>query len=96
MAIKSDRDPRSVCHNKSFAIFKAIAMRINYPVCDSDQASVDDLTRYATRRRLRIGQGYQVCATQVQDCYLLERATRGMRCLRYDYEDRVVGLISKH
>ena len=60
-------------------------------VCDRDEASVGYPTRFATRNATAIGQVYQVCATQVQGCYLLEGATRGMRCLRYEYRDRVVG-----
>ena len=56
-------------------------MRIDDQVCEGDEASVDDTTRYEIRKATAIGQVYQVCATQVQECYVLERATRGMRCL---------------
>ena len=66
-------------------------MGINNQVSDRDQASVCDTTRYATRKATAIGQVHKVCATQVQGCYLLEIATRGKRCLRYDDRDMVVG-----
>ena len=68
-----------------------IAIGINNQVSDRDQASVCDTTRYATRKATAIGQVHKVCATQVQGCYLLEIATRGKRCLRYDDRDMVVG-----
>ena len=58
-------------------------MRIDDQVCEGDEASVDDTTRYEIRKATAIGQVYQVCATQVHECYVLERATRGMRCLWY-------------
>ena len=61
--------------SKAIAIKDVIAMRIDDQVCEGDEASVDDTTRYATRKATATGQLYQVCATQVQDRYLLEKAT---------------------
>ena len=59
-------------------------------VCDRDQASVGYTTRSTTRRTTVIGQVYQVCVTQEQGRYRLERATCGKQCPRHGDQDRVV------
>ena len=70
---------------------KVIEIAIRDQVCDQDQASVGYATRSTTRKVTAIGYVYSVCATQVQDYYLLVRATRGRRCLRHEDRDKVVG-----
>ena len=73
----SGRDQRGMCHIMWSAIIKAIAIKdviaigIKDQVRDRDQANIDNMTLYATIKATAIGQVYQVCATQVQDCYLL-------------------------
>ena len=70
---------------------EVIEVVISDQVCDRDQASVGYTTRSATRKGTAIGQVHQVCAPQVQGCYLLERTTRDMRCLRHWDRDMIVG-----
>ena len=77
--------------SKAIAIKEAIEIVIGDQVCDRDQASVGYATRSATKRATAIGYVYQVCATQVQGCYRLERATCGERCPRHGDRDRVAG-----
>ena len=70
---------------------KAIEIVIGDQVCNRDQSSVGYTIRSATRKATAIGKVYQVCATQVQGCYLLSRTTRGKQCPRNGDRDRVVG-----
>jgi hypothetical protein len=87
------REPRSGDRDQGTAIGTAIreprsgsiAIRINDQVCDRDQVGVGHTMQPAIKN------DHPVCATHVQDCHLLARATHDRGCPRYGDRDRVVG-----
>ena len=60
-------------------------------VCDRDQVGVGYTMQPAISKAIAIKNDHPVCATHVQDCHLLARATRDRGCPRYGDRDRVVG-----
>ena len=73
------------------SIRKVTAIRIKDQVCDRDQVGVGHTMQPAISKAIAIHKDHSVCATHVQDCHLLARATRGRGCPRYGDRDRVVG-----
>ena len=57
---------------------EVIEIVIGDQVYDRNQANAGYTIRSETKKATAIGQVYQMCATQVQGCYRLERATCGM------------------
>ena len=67
------------------------AIRNSDQVCDRDQVGVGYTMQPAISKAIAIKNDHPVCATHVQDCHLLARATRDRGYPRYGDRDRVVG-----